>query len=218
MENLTIAELKKLIEDTKDIVESEIASKTGRMNEFTKSGNYGAVKRTAEKLAQILEGYMNTLVMAEEELEKKEREARTEERQAQGGFALVEEFVEVLFEQDMKWYDELMEDYREKGYSEYINKLRRQEITKSTLMFAQNGRTWAMETFKRDAEIRKARLKAQIEKKVGNVLELNLRRNENFSLDGYVVGDKATATIDTVMAGGYNIQRLHYRTLIKIKK
>jgi len=56
----------------------------------------------------------------------------------------------------------------------------------------------------------------QIEKKVGRVTDCSdLKFNPVGSLDGWVKGEKGSAWVQTVYAGGYNIQRLHFRTIVK---
>ncbi len=68
--------------------------------------------------------------------------------------------------------------------------------------------------FRRDAEDRKTNLLRRLEKKAGNILEFDVYRNDNGGLDGRVTGDVKSVSVTTIVAGGYNIQRAHYRTLI----
>ena len=46
----------------------------------------------------------------------------------------------------------------------------------------------------------------------------NLRVGLKGDIDGYIVGDKGKATVQTIGAGGYNIQCYHFRTLVHERK
>lgn len=50
---------------------------------------------------------------------------------------------------------------------------------------------------------------------IGNVNKIHrIDYNNNRGFDGVFEGEKATVYINTILAGGYNIQKLHYRTLL----
>lgn len=50
---------------------------------------------------------------------------------------------------------------------------------------------------------------------VGQITDAgNLRIGEKGDLNGYIIGTKGTAKVQTIGAGGYNIQCFHFRTLI----
>ena len=53
---------------------------------------------------------------------------------------------------------------------------------------------------------------------VGNVTNWEHLRYGVSGLDGIVYGDKGKASVNTIVAGGYNIQRKHYRVLVKAIK
>ena len=71
------------------------------------------------------------------------------------------------------------------------------------------------EIIEKDAEKRKADFLARISKKVGNITECNLRMASDCEINGTATGDLGTARVSSILAGGWNIQRLHYRVLVK---
>lgn len=60
------------------------------------------------------------------------------------------------------------------------------------------------------------KLQMKIQNKLGNVFKAHLWINKKGGFDGIIEGEKATANIQTVLAGGF-IQKAHYRTLFNIK-
>jgi len=67
----------------------------------------------------------------------------------------------------------------------------------------------------KEADKKKKDLMAKIEKLVGNVISANLTIGNRGDINGLIIGDAGSATIETITAGGYNIQRYHYRVLVK---
>ena len=67
----------------------------------------------------------------------------------------------------------------------------------------------------RDGEARKVAFVARINKKVGDIVEADLTMGADLSINGMVVGTEGKATVYSIIAGGYNIQKAHYRVLVK---
>jgi hypothetical protein len=56
----------------------------------------------------------------------------------------------------------------------------------------------------------------QCEKQVGKLVDAsNLTVGDKGDINGWVIGENGRARVETISAGGYNIQRYHYRTLVK---
>jgi hypothetical protein len=69
--------------------------------------------------------------------------------------------------------------------------------------------------FEKDVQAKYKNFIKLIEKKAGEVTYANLRIGADGNINGYVEGDKGTARVTTIWAGGYNIQCLHFRILVK---
>lgn len=54
-----------------------------------------------------------------------------------------------------------------------------------------------------------------IKNRIGSIQKVDyIKENPNRGIDGNYTGDKGNITINTILAGGYNIQELHFRTLV----
>lgn len=71
------------------------------------------------------------------------------------------------------------------------------------------------ELARREKEDKKIEFLYKVAEKAGSILDASfLRVAGDGSLNGYVKGTKATVKVQTILAGGWNIQRLHYRVLV----
>ena len=75
------------------------------------------------------------------------------------------------------------------------------------------------EIIEKEVESKRSKLYNEVTKKVGIVVDAKgLSVGSDGSINGLIIGETGTARITTIMAGGYNIQCLHYRLLIKVIK
>ena len=68
----------------------------------------------------------------------------------------------------------------------------------------------------KEVEAKKADLIARVEKKGGKIIDGQfLRIGVDGNLNGYIICENGRVDVETIYAGGYNIQCLHYRVLVK---
>lgn len=71
----------------------------------------------------------------------------------------------------------------------------------------------------KEADKKEADFVAKVNKYVGNVLSCRgLHTSIDFGINGIVEGENGKIKVETIVAGGYNIQRKHFRILVKKMK
>ncbi|MEX3625086.1 hypothetical protein [Viridibacillus arvi] len=89
-------------------------------------------------------------------------------------------------------------------------------ILKMDSMYDEKERlNWLDKTLEREKKAKMLDLIHRISKVVGEITDASsLRISGKGSIDGFVIGDKGKAKVNTIDAGGWNIQCWHYRTLV----
>ena len=91
-----------------------------------------------------------------------------------------------------------------------------------TVLAAQRGQQWKEFIINEIAKEKKNKyvhLIHTVMEKAGNIIDAShLYIGDNGDINGYIVGDKGKVEVRTISAGGYNIQRFHYRVLVRLIK
>jgi hypothetical protein len=120
-----------------------------------------------------------------------------------------------------KEYKELIEKYSHTNYD--YRKEKRQLFEKYNqivldLSFGYSSKDREerlLKIIERDATLKEKTLIARVNKEVGLIVKaLNLKVGLNGELNGTIKGENGICKIETIYAGGYNIQCLHYRVLV----
>lgn len=109
------------------------------------------------------------------------------------------------------YYSDLFEENKNLKASDFIQKYSKADWN---VVYGRNLKM-IKDLIAKDAKKRKADFMKRISKKVGNIQEVNLYMADNLEINGTAKGDKGEATVTSIIAGGYNIQKAHYRVLVK---
>jgi hypothetical protein len=135
---------------------------------------------------------------------------------------VIEQFFTKWESEWFEWFKQMKEERNLIGTNDFNNKYR-DSISKENRMLIAQGVLYPrqgcgmsiQEIVKRDMQGKKIKLYRKVMDKVGTVTEVNLYCGEDGTPNGTVEGTKGMVTISTITAGGYNIQCLHYRVLVK---
>lgn len=115
----------------------------------------------------------------------------------------------------------LTNEYDLRGYQSEVNYMRfkiwKNKHSKVDIDIASRNDIEYLEKFlNREVESKRETLMARVEKKAGNIIDAKgLYIGVNGEINGFVVGSVGRVEVRTIYAGGFNIQCLHYRVLIK---
>lgn len=145
-------------------------------------------------------------------------ELRKNEEQKYKEYQESEEYKNLVASYGDKWSISWKTRYYYKWKEKYYDQIA--SLTKDIYMY--NGK-WdeakLNKTLDKDVQFKYEDFVRRITEKAGIIQDAaGLKIAGNGTINGYVIGDKHTVKVETILAGGYNIQRLHYRVLVNITK
>jgi DNA repair exonuclease SbcCD ATPase subunit len=142
--------------------------------------------------------------VAKPELEKVENELKVLEESKKPQFEVLRNFVEKWKVEAINYYIELLKNGYE-GKDTYIIDL------------LEKGEKYIINLYTLEAKSRLVNMIMLIKEKTGEVISCNLynqTNNQKFGFEGTIKGEKKTVKVEAILAGGWNIQKLHVRLLI----
>lgn len=213
----SVKELKDLIKWEQNSIEyhEEEMLKAGRaVARNTERGDLKGIERFGKEIvaeSKKVAKAKKELKVLKEELKIAESEAIKNDTSLQP----VKDFLETIYQDDLVYHARVKEMF----YNQYegsVTRALKDGMTKTSIDIARWSREDAEKVFLHDLDVRYKKIEQAVKEKAGeNIDTVELDRNFNQGLDGWISGDKGTIQFQTILAGGYNIQRLHYRTIIK---
>lgn len=124
------------------------------------------------------------------------------------------ELVEKIIASEIRYRERMYKDEAEMDHKEFIKKYSWREREYYMGRSQKDFREMVVKDANYEAKMWVLDLVNRVEKKVGQIISWKLWFASK-ALNGYVEGTKGSATIETIFAGGYNIQCLHQRVLVK---
>ncbi|MGZ9868142.1 hypothetical protein ACU3L3_06945 [Priestia endophytica] len=125
---------------------------------------------------------------------------------------VLEKIVEDRVNRIMEPIEKIANKYTRKEIKELYNQNKINSQMMTDALNADRTRRIIHRNVKVDAQ----KIQNKVQNQLGKIKHAHLNINQRGGFDGVIEGEKATANINTVLAGGC-IQKAHYRTLIKVK-
>lgn len=136
---------------------------------------------------------------------------------------VLEEFLSRYRESLIKFYSEQIRQYREWLYSpeaRAINSTRKLQIIRSrfgavTVRYSGCDEDFMVGDIDKNVNLKRESFIRRIEDEVGEIKEARLRIGIDGEINGVVIGANDSVEVETIGAGGWNVQRFHFRVLVK---
>ncbi|MCA1025707.1 hypothetical protein LCM23_06355 [Cytobacillus kochii] len=215
LENLTIKRNKENVKHTVDVMNNEelksyrenCVAAIERQEDRIKKAKLGSImQKIAIETKEELEGYVAYI------------DAVTSEKM--NADAVIDQFLANWKENVFNYYLKMRKEYEaiRGSYNErmtFLNKVTKADYN----MIVRYSESMINKDLDKDVRHKKMKFYQTITKKAGNILEvIEMYLGSNGEINGIIKGDKETVRIETITAGGYNIQKAHFRVLVKKKK
>jgi hypothetical protein len=132
------------------------------------------------------------------------------------------QFLTIMKDQSFEYYTNLFIDFKNTKDYRVASKELLSKVSKSMYMFMTNYfnlnhfQKDLNELLEKELKNKKENLIMRVEAKGGKIIDaLNLTLGNDNSLNGYIKCENKDVKVETIFAGGYNIQCLHYRVIVK---
>jgi hypothetical protein len=150
-----------------------------------------------------------------------------EEVKAVDNYKVIDEFLQAWKDSATAYYNNLLKEYMElytlkkskKEWATSKNKSDLAVIAKVTcygIYDTEKVNQLLDEMLTKDVKSKKISLVSKVEKKAGKIIDATkLYVANDGNINGYITGEIKTVEVETILAGGHNVQCMHYRVLVK---
>lgn len=155
--------------------------------------------------------------------EARAKDAKDEELNSIARIPAIEEFLEKYRVASIKFHTEKVEELKSwrrapetkaMGYADRCRYVQKHFRT-DTIVYAERGPEYLENDIKKDVDAKRQIFMTRIKDKTGEIYSTMLRVGMNGEINGTVRGEKGVVTVETIGAGGWNIQQFHFRVLVK---
>lgn len=222
------------IQNKMDQIEKRKALISKREDKIKEMENSGVTKWEYEREIEELRISNNKLKELEAQLKTlQSRQEKAKRNSELPEVPIIREFLDQWEEKTINWYLSKYDEYVDFKKNEYAAKRKEMDLrsfqsymvnrfSPNILNWSQWGKEWKskmLSDISKDKQAKYIALIKRVSEKVGNIINAkNLTIGDNGEINGRIDGDLNSVYVETITAGGYNIQVFHFRVLIHVLK